>query len=323
MPVSKKLLPVLVLSCAALGAVIATSVYIFLDSLCESNYRFINSHLVCHGDPVIEKTSYRALEDDLRSFIDTERGAGRLRDAGVYFRDLEDGPVFGVNETLEYVPASLLKLPLAFVYLARAERDPDILLEQLSVAEPFWEFFPYFSPSEIIDPTEPHSVETLIMHMLTHSDNNAYGVLQTHLYDIGEQGSIPQTFLELGFLNPTSLTDDTMSVRQYGSLFRMLYNASYLNAQLSEKVLEWLKDAEFNNGLVAGVPTDISVAHKFGERSLDNGEKQLHDCGIVYYPENPYILCVMTRGADYDDLSSAIRRISEKVYREVDSRRIR
>jgi len=323
MPVSKKLLAVLVLSCVALGAVIGTSVYMFTDSLCERSYRFINSNVVCAGDPVIQKTSYRVLEDDLSSFIDTEKSAGRLTDAGIYFRDLQNGPMLSINDGLEYAPASLLKLPLAFVYLARAERNPESLSEQLSVAHPLWEFATYFSPQEIIDPTEPHSTENLIMHMLKHSDNNAYGVLQTHLYEIGEQASISQAFLELGFLNPSSIADDTMNVRQYASLFRLLYNASYLNAQTSEKVLEWLTSSEFENGLVAGVPSDVTVAHKFGERFLESGEKQLHDCGIIYYPGNPYLLCVMTRGTDFDSLSSIIRKVSEKVYREVDSRRIR
>jgi len=322
-PVSKKSLAILVLSCVALGAVIGTSVYIFTDSLCEHSFRFINSRVVCGDRAAIEKTSYRVLEDDLRSLIDTEKMAGRLTDAGIYFRDLRDGPVFGINETVAYAPASLLKLPLAFVYLSRAERKPEILSEQLSVAHPLWDFATHFSPAEVIDPAEPHSTENLIMHMLTHSDNNAYGVLQTHLYEIGEQSSIAQAFLELGFLNPSSIADDTMNVRQYASLFRLLYNASYLNASLSEKVLGWLTNSEFDDGLTAGVPSDVAVAHKFGERFLETGEKQLHDCGIIYYPHNPYILCVMTRGLEFDALSSVIRRVSEKVYREVDSRRIR
>jgi len=27
---------------------------------------------------------------------------------------------------------------------------------------------------------------------------------------------------------------------------------------------------------------------------------QLHDCGIVYYPETPYLLCVMTKGWNFE-----------------------
>jgi hypothetical protein len=46
---------------------------------------------------------------------------------------------------------------------------------------------------------------------------------------------------------------------------------------------------------------------------------QLHDCGIVYYPHKPYLLCVMTRGKSSDDNSKMIAEISKLVYREVDT----
>ena len=45
--------------------------------------------------------------------------------------------------------------------------------------------------------------------------------------------------------------------------------------------------------------------------------KQLHDCGIVYYPKHPYLLCVMTRGDSFEYLDDTIRDISHLVYQEV------
>lgn len=63
-----------------------------------------------------------------------------------------------------------------------------------------------------------------------------------------------------------------------------------------------LKDSEFRGGLVAGVPSNIMVAHKFGESKLNN-EKQFHDCGIVYFPKNQYLLCVMSRSSIMETLS--------------------
>ncbi len=66
------------------------------------------------------------------------------------------------------------------------------------------------------------------------------------------------------------------------------------------------------------------VAHKFGERSfLDKKTKQLHDCGIVYHPAKPYVLCVMTRGDDFDKLSAVLRSVSALVYQEVDAQQKR
>jgi len=41
---------------------------------------------------------------------------------------------------------------------------------------------------------------------------------------------------------------------------------------------------------------------------------QLHDCGIVYYPQRPYVICVMTKGRDLDVLKNVIKGISEIVY---------
>jgi len=70
------------------------------------------------------------------------------------------------------------------------------------------------------------------------------------------------------------------------------------------------------------VPKEVRVAHKFGELGLPNGEKQLHDCGIIYYPGNPYLLCVMSKGKDSQKLSGIIQTISSMVYKEVDSRKI-
>ena len=76
---------------------------------------------------------------------------------------------------------------------------------------------------------------------------------------------------------------------------------------MSEKALGLLQKSEFHKGLVAGVPSGTIVAHKFGERDgLTIGEKQLHDCGIIYYPGNPYLLCVMTRGDNFDELAGVV-----------------
>jgi len=60
------------------------------------------------------------------------------------------------------------------------------------------------------------------------------------------------------------------------------------------------------------------VASRFGERAHGPaGAKQLHDCGIVYCPRRPYLLCVMTRGDDFQELTGTIRDLSRLVYSDV------
>ena len=153
--------------------------------------------------------------------------------------------------------------------------------------------------------------------MIVHSDNAALFVLLSHVNPAALDG----IYKELLISAPDSLKpDDWLTVREYSSFFRVLYNASYLNKAMSEKALSLLSQIDFQNGIVAGVPAGTTVAHKFGERRLAGGaQAQLHDCGIVYYPRQPYLLCVMTRGDDLSKLADVIKDISAAVHREVDA----
>ncbi|HEX8923420.1 MAG TPA: serine hydrolase, partial [Patescibacteria group bacterium] len=112
---------------------------------------------------------------------------------------------------------------------------------------------------------------------------------------------------------------DIISVKSYASFFRILFNSSYLDNDMSEKALEILSTSRFKDGLIAGVPNGVAIAHKFGERQyLATGQKQLHDCGIVYPASSrPYLICVMTRGQDFSHMENSIKDISAAIYNEV------
>jgi hypothetical protein len=86
--------------------------------------------------------------------------------------------------------------------------------------------------------------------------------------------------------------------------------------------MELLTETKFKQGLVAGVPAGVRVAHKFGLFSVLDpvtvgqvNSRQLHDCGIVYKKNDPYLLCVMTKSnADLPTITGFIKNISETVY---------
>src|SRR5262249_32692831 len=107
----------------------------------------------------------------------------------------------------------------------------------------------------------------------------------------------------------------------YALFFRILYNASYLNKEDSEQALKLLSQATFKDGLIAGVDDGITVAHKFGEYAAKDasgndvpGTDELHDCGIVYAPGHPYLLCVMTRGNQLTSLTTMVAQVSQIVF---------
>jgi beta-lactamase class A len=151
--------------------------------------------------------------------------------------------------------------------------------------------------------------------MIVYSDNNAFMFLTSYVNFI----ELKKVYTNLRIQNPLETTDDHyLSVQTYESFFRILYNSSYLNRESSDWALELMSQSEFKSGLVAGVPSTVTVAHKFGER-IEEKTIQLHDCGIVYYPKHPYLLCVMSQGPSFEFLEASIADISREIYSDIDS----
>lgn len=289
---------------------------------CTTKFVLLNPDVVCGKPDAIKKSGYIKTQEEISTFIEEERALGHVKNVSVYFRDLVNGPVFGIDETADFTSASLLKLPLALFYMILAEKNPELLNQKLSFSSNKETFTQTYAPSETIVVNQPYTVYELLGHMLVYSDNNAYELLSAHMYASDQASLIKEAYLEMGLISDVGRYSEDITVRRYGSMFRGLYNASYFRPELSNKILEWLIQSEFNLGLVGGVPEGVKVAHKFGERTFPDGLKQLHDCGIVYFPDNPYLLCVMTRGEDYKELTTMISTISRKVYEEVDSRKL-
>lgn len=293
------------------------------EEICFSKYNFVNHHVACTHDPVISKAGYAKTQKEVEQYINEEIASGNITEAAVYFRDLENGPVWGINEISNFAPASLLKLPLILVYLTIAERDPEILKQKIVFKGENIEYAPLIIPAEKLVIGEEYTSEELIKRVLKYSDNDSYFTLVRNLEESGMNPLIRETFLEFGIIAPESMYDEVVTVRGYASIFRSLYNSSFLNSDLSDQVLGWLSKSEFKDGLASLLPENIKIAHKFGERFAPDGSKQLHDCGIIYYPANPYLLCVMTKGEDLEKQARVIGEISGKIYQEVESRKVR
>ncbi len=293
------------------------------DEKCRADVEFVNAEVVCGKEDVIKKTGYIETRNHIIELIEKGKKESGVVNASVYFRDLVHGPVLGVSELEEFAPASLLKLPLAFVYFAAAEDQQGVMAQKINYVGTTTVREQRILPRVSAEFGKDYSIEELLKMMLVHSDNASYEVLEQFLSDSpGRMTMRTETFQEVGLIDPKDRVEATITVRGYASLFRILFNASYLNVENSEKVLSWLSETEYKAGLVAGVPENVKVAHKFGERFYANDVKELHDCGIIYFPENPYLLCVMTRGSDFAELEKLISEISGTVYQEVDSRRL-
>ncbi|MBF0330193.1 MAG: serine hydrolase [Nitrospirae bacterium] len=253
----------------------------------------------------------------IKSFTQNLIDKGQVRAISVYYRDLHDGPWFGINEKAEFNPASMMKVPVMVAWLKRAEKDPNVLnLKFIYNGEYDMSKIQNISPEHTIVKNKGYTVKELLYYMMRYSDNNATSVLYYNL-----KGEELDTVLDSMDINNNPKDGvNSITVHGYSGFFRILYNASFLNREMSEKALELLSEQEFSNGIVAGVPKGTVVAAKFGAYSDGmNSDKQLHEFGIIYHPTSPYILGIMTTGDDFSRQANIISDISRLIYKEVNS----
>ncbi len=249
-----------------------------------------------------------------------------VKDVSVYYRLLNSARWFEINGTTSYAPASLLKVFVMVAFYAESENLDEPTLLQKEIRFEGSANMSADKPGEVI----PHlvsgkyySVEDVIAQMIVYSDNDALNTLLDN-FDPSTLAAFKQIFTDLKIPSPTDQKEssfDFLSVEQYSLIFRVLYSTTYLTPRHSQQALDLLSRAHYTSGLVAGVPKGVTVAHKFGVTTdpatrTTPAEPELHDCGIVYYPGHPYLMCVMTRGSDFASLQSVIKQLSGVAYQQ-------
>jgi beta-lactamase class A len=277
--------------------------------------RLINPLLDCEGNFGEIGASF---SDGLRKEVNRLATIPGVRSISVYFRQLQEGRWVGINEREIFIPASLLKVPLMIAAYRQIELDPGIVKNKYKLDENVPAPYPNRIPgSKALVRGESYTIEELIEYMIVYSDNNA----ATMIKDAVRPDILTHVFRDLGLKSVEEVQGVYgITARDYGTFLRILYNATYLSPHNSAKALDVLTRVEYKKALIAGLPENILVAHKFGERESEVG-KQLHDCGIVYSDKRTgdYLVCVMVKGGnDYGVMESVISQISNYIYEESD-----
>ncbi len=294
-------------------------------SLREKNddYKFIDPLLVVNRANLADPSPvFTALYNSVNKYVSDQKSNG-LMNASVYFIKYGDkGGSFYINKDEVYSPASLLKVAIMIAYLKLSESKPYILDEEITYSANLagnFERVPFEDPTKLKE-GDDYVVNDLINKMIIDSDNGAMNILIRNI-DISYLNKV---YTDLGLKNPSvDNADYKMSAFDYSLFLRVLYNSTYLSREDSEKALAILSKSTFQDGLRAGLPENIAVAHKFGEHV--NGVKdtiesvELHDCGYVYLPNDTYFLCVMSKGKSLKTLSETISHISKVIYENVAS----
>jgi len=265
---------------------------------------------------------YANLAKKVQDFITNQKKLSNIDEASVYFINYGINGFFSFNEDENYAPASLLKVVIMVGYLKESDDNLNKLDKQFTYTSDIshaMESIPFESPTKL-KIGYSYSVSDLIDKMITDSDNGAMSLLLGHI----DNGYLNEVYTNLGLKAPEDGSTYTISAKEYSIFFRILYNATYLSKNSSEKALSILSKTTFGDGLVKDLPKNIVVAHKFGEHINTKGNLidsiELHDCGLIYNTKGPYLLCIMTKGKTLESLTDTISKISKIVYDDVSLR---
>lgn len=226
---------------------------------------------------------------------------------GVYFEYLPSGASIGVNDQLQVEIGSLSKVPAVMAFYKQMEQgainhDALLTIQKENLDSYFGDLYKRGAGTQL-------SVKEAIDYTLKKSDNTAASLLVGSLPD----KALEAVFNELDLPKTRTGPYPVMSPKSYASVFRSLYLSAYLSEQSSEEILETLTSTDFHDKLPAGVSGTVKVAHKIGVFKVEGAEDIFGDCGIVYEPKRPYILCVMV-AADENTARDEIIAYSKMVY---------
>lgn len=223
-----------------------------------------------------------------------------------YFEYLSGGTSIRVGSNNELVAASLIKLPLAMnlfkaAELGRIDLDKTVTVQESDLDGAYGELWRKGAGYTI-------TLRQAAQLMLEKSDNTAAHVVFDHVKGLlkEDEQSLNQLDIEQNLQNGQAVID----AESYASVLRSLYLSSYLNKTDSQEVLTYLTHSEETRRLTAQLPDGVTVAHKNG---VFNSSWSESDCGIVYVPKRPYILCIML-GLPEEQSNLLIAQLSREIY---------
>ncbi|MBK7214506.1 MAG: serine hydrolase [Bacteroidales bacterium] len=263
-----------------------------------------------------ESENLQLLKQEVNNTILNYSADGTLTSASVYVRNFINSEWFCLNGSERYSPGSMLKVPILIAFLKMDEKTPGVLDKQLLFDKKYTSERKAVNVSESIKIGQKYTVRELLRYMIQYSDNDATFLLNRNM----DVATFNKVFSDFGLSVPDSRSSIyQMSVTEYSNFMRALFNGSYLDPNNSEYAVELLTKSDYKNGIVQGLPNGVEVAHKFGEEGNVNNQ-ELHESGIVYLENSPYLITIMTKGKDLSKQSKVLGEISAKVFQSLSTR---
>jgi beta-lactamase class A len=223
-----------------------------------------------------------------------------------YFEYLPDGTSIRVGADQQLTAASLIKVPLAMnlyraAELGRINLDKPVTVTAAELDDAFGDLYKR-------GPGFTMTLREAAQYALRDSDNTATRVIYDHVKDVLSYDE--QSLARLDIDQNMEDGQAVITARSYSSVLKGLYFSAFLNNADSQELLKYLSQSSATNRLAAGVPSGVTVALKIGVYNQNWAES---DCGIVYAPKRPYLLCVMVELPE-DQADKFIAEVSKDVY---------
>jgi beta-lactamase class A len=257
-------------------------------------------------------------------------------DVAVAAHDLETGEELLIHSDATFHAASTMKVPVMMEVFRQAEEKRLSLDDRIAVKKEFASIVdgkPFLLQVEDDSETslyrrlgERLTIRELLRLMITESSNVATNILV-------ERVTAARTTELMGRLGAESVRvlrgvednsayrrgqNNTLTARGLMKILRLLAERKVVSAGASEEMIAILRGQKFAEGIPAGLPAGVTVAHKTGSFG-----QVYHDAAIVEPPRGkPFVLVVLTRGIKEPARAhKLVAEISRTVYQHAEAAR--
>jgi beta-lactamase class A len=246
-----------------------------------------------------QKKTPDTLRKEIEKVIDD-----KWKNYSVYVKDYTSNFSMGINETVIYTAASVNKVPILAALYYQAQKGKVDFDESITIQP---EDIQGGTGSIQYDPPyTSYTVRTLAMLMMQKSDNTAANVLANKY--VGR--STIQDLVDSWGMIQTNITNNKTSNRDMAVLFEKIFNRNVANEALTQEMLAFLKDSDFEERIPGALPPGVTVYHKIG-----NEIGNIHDVGIVVEGTKAYYIGLLTEDIrDEEETKQMEAKISKLVY---------
>lgn len=219
----------------------------------------------------------------------------RVGTYGFFFEDLASGFVYGYNENVKKVAAGCMKLPIAVSLIKAVEDNKVDFMDKIKI-EPSDKVYGTGIIHEFND--REYTVFELLVAMLIQSDNTA----ANKIIDIVGLENINKDILEMGLKNtelnrktadersPKYEVENLTSAHDLSKIWKHLYNATFLNKENSQMLIDILRRQQIKNKIALYIPDDLKY-----EISSKTGDKKgvENDTALVQLPKGTFVFTIL------------------------------